>query len=191
MDDNDEDFFSDDGFDDLPPGTLLQLEENAVRATQWSQPTAPSGLKVPSFRMDVTEDDLSVPLDQRVPSRDPTALPPPPPPRLHTGLTGDYGALDVGELDAEVFDDGSAIVLDETLTHPEQQNLPVPHAFQVHNADQAPIVQDHSAEYMEVERDFSPHGAQLQHDYNLLMEKVAEPLPFCSPTVDSVVRTWG
>ncbi|KAE8378679.1 hypothetical protein BDV26DRAFT_260982 [Aspergillus bertholletiae] len=102
MEEKDDDFFSDDGFDDLPPGTLFQLEQNAVLANQAAQP----------------QPQAPVPLGQpsRTPARHdfPAAASEPsflsnaslnPPVRLHTGLTGDYDALDVGELDVVVLED--------------------------------------------------------------------------------------
>ncbi|KAL4898313.1 hypothetical protein BDV59DRAFT_166632 [Aspergillus ambiguus] len=92
MEENDDDFFSDDGFDDLPPGTLFQLEQDAYRATQAPKPEL-------THSRAAVDDGVS----RSVPSNHTLR----PPPRLHTGLTNDYNALGVGELDAEVVNDES------------------------------------------------------------------------------------
>jgi hypothetical protein len=118
MEDIDDDFFSDDGFDDLPPDTLLQLEQDAFRATQVEAPTQ----SVLNTRLNWPSRDVI----DRYPQTEAVRLPGPsnaanvslqPPAQLHTGLTNDYGALDVGELDAEVFDEGPSpvVALDQTI----------------------------------------------------------------------------
>lgn len=113
MDDHDEDFFSDDGFDDLPPGTLLQLEEAAYRNTPAVQqnPQPP-----PARREEPPQYDASESIGQSGPVN---SKPPP----LHTGLTNEYGGLDVGELDAEVLDDDtrSTSALDQAMAFAGQQ----------------------------------------------------------------------
>lgn len=77
---DDDDYGSDD-FDDLPAGTLYELEQNAFQATQASARPVTSVLPTqPSFNGALQ------------------------PPRLHTGLTNDYNTLEVGELEAEVYD---------------------------------------------------------------------------------------
>lgn len=77
---DDDDYGSDD-FDDLPAGTLYELEQNAFQATQASaRPVNPVLPTQPSFNGALQ------------------------PPRLHTGLTNDYNTLEVGELEAEVYD---------------------------------------------------------------------------------------
>ncbi|KAJ5364520.1 uncharacterized protein N7496_010233 [Penicillium cataractarum] len=90
MEDIDDDYFSDD-LDSLPPGTLYELEQNAFQATQGpaihQQPNAPLAPNEPAL------------VHARQPA---TTLKPPP--RLHTGLTNDYDTLEVGELEAEVYD---------------------------------------------------------------------------------------
>lgn len=99
MEDNDDDYFSDD-FDSLPPGTLYELEQNAFQATQ-----AP-----------VTQRHVQPSLNdgaQAGPLRQASATVKPPP-RLHTGLTNDYDTLEVGELEAEVHDNLEGTV---ALTH--------------------------------------------------------------------------
>jgi len=97
MEDNDDDYFSDD-FDSLPPGTLYQLEQNAFQSTQ-----APA----------IQQHDQSIingPVQRRPSAHALTSLKPPP--RLHTGLTNDYNTLEVGELEAEVHDnvDGQSLL---------------------------------------------------------------------------------
>jgi hypothetical protein len=89
MEDIDDDYFSDD-LDSLPPGTLYELEQNAFQATQGpatQQHNAPLAPNEPAL----------------VHTRH-TAATLKPPPRLHTGLTNDYDTLEVGELEAEVYD---------------------------------------------------------------------------------------
>ena len=109
----DDDFFSDDGFDDLPADALQQLEHEAFRATQ----AGPSTQAAPETRVSWTPQDAVNPYPQIETSKAAsTTLQPPA--HLHTGLTNDYGALDVGELDAEVFDDG--VTLDDTVAFSER-----------------------------------------------------------------------
>lgn len=84
MEDNDDDYFSDD-FDALPPGTLYELEQHAFQATQ-----APT-----------TQHDAQPVQNERTVQNQATLKPPP---RLHTGLTNEYDTLEVGELEAEVHD---------------------------------------------------------------------------------------
>ncbi|KAL4940357.1 hypothetical protein BDV06DRAFT_224180 [Aspergillus oleicola] len=109
----DDDFFSDDGFDDLPADALQQLEHEAFRATQ----AGPSTQAAPDTRVNWAPQDVVNPYPQIEPLKAAsTTLQPPA--HLHTGLTNDYGALDVGELDAEVFDDG--VAWDETVAFSER-----------------------------------------------------------------------
>ncbi|KAL5333826.1 hypothetical protein BJX70DRAFT_379897 [Aspergillus crustosus] len=121
MEDIDDDFFSDDGWDDIPADALQQLEQDAFRATQFEQPTQPEPtVQVNWASRNITEryPQTAQPEAERRPSpinvRNATLQPPA---QLHTGLTSDYGALDVGELDADVFDNGPspAVPLDETI----------------------------------------------------------------------------
>ncbi|KAL4804838.1 hypothetical protein BDV18DRAFT_28261 [Aspergillus unguis] len=118
----DDDFFSDDGFDDLPPDALQQLEHDAFRATQ-AEPSQPPQPPQPEQRRNWNSRDNSnwYPKNDPVNAANATLQPPA---NLHTGLTNDYGALDVGELDAEVFDDGpsSAVALEDTIV-PQNQGL--------------------------------------------------------------------
>ncbi|EAW08034.1 putative DNA repair protein Rad26 [Aspergillus clavatus NRRL 1] len=157
---DDDDFFSDDGFDDLPPSTLLQLEQNAYLATQVQQPVqfeqtahAPDQRTTPVPA--VNKSPIRAPEPQSIPANT-TSLRPPA--RLHTGLTNDYDALDVGELDAEVVDDdtGLAIALDQ------------PPAL----AGQAvPLRHEDVADAMEIEEG-NPYQSSIYEAYNALEEKV-------------------
>lgn len=106
---DDEDFFSDVDFDDLPPGTLVQLEQNAYDSTQAVQQASlappPDNAPRDPGQSNVTGTSFR-------------------PPQLHTGLTSDYAGLDVGELDAEVLEDdaGSTNALGQALVFAEQQH---------------------------------------------------------------------
>lgn len=90
MEDIDDDYFSDD-LDSLPPGTLYELEQNAFQATQ-----DPATLQ--------HHDAPLAPNEPALTHARHTAATLKPPPRLHTGLTNDYDTLEVGELEAEVYD---------------------------------------------------------------------------------------
>ncbi|KAJ5693238.1 hypothetical protein N7462_002661 [Penicillium macrosclerotiorum] len=92
MEDNDDDYFSDD-FDSLPPGTLYELEQNAFQATQTSA--------VPRHDAQVVSNETLLAPARPTIHRSASLKPPP---RLHTGLTNEYDVLEVGELEAEVHD---------------------------------------------------------------------------------------
>lgn len=89
----DDDDYGSDEFDSLPPGTLYELEQNAFQATQ---ATTSQHFSVPPINSN------SVLRTHAAPSHHTGSLRPPP--RLHTGLTNDYNTLEVGELEAEVYD---------------------------------------------------------------------------------------
>lgn len=93
MEDDDDDYGSDE-FDSLPPGTLYALEQNAFQATQAS---------ASQYHHSNPINTNPVLHAQAVQSND-NAGSLRPPPRLHTGLTNDYNTLEVGELEAEVYD---------------------------------------------------------------------------------------
>lgn len=93
----DDDYFSDDGFDALPPSTLLQLEQNAFAATQ----------QQPQHQQQGTKRQLNPQTSRQQRAAN----------GLHGGhvlqqpavinlASSDYGDLDVGELDAGVLDNG-------------------------------------------------------------------------------------
>lgn len=105
----DDDYFSDDGFDALPPSTLLQLEQNAFAATQQQQ-----SQQLPNpyhNQQQGTKRQLNhqTGRQQRAANslhRGPVLQQPP----VINLASSDYGDLDVGELDAGVLDnaDGPA-----------------------------------------------------------------------------------
>ncbi|KAB8228752.1 putative DNA repair protein Rad26 [Aspergillus alliaceus] len=100
MEENDDEIFSDDGFDNLPPGTLFQLEQNAVLANQTRSSAQPQHQPQPSRAL--ASHNPQTRASERSFLSNPSLNPPA---HLHTGLTNDYGALDVGELDAVVLQD--------------------------------------------------------------------------------------
>ncbi|CAG8882994.1 unnamed protein product [Penicillium egyptiacum] len=89
----DDDDYGSDEFDSLPPGTLYELEQNAFQATQASA----SQYHQKPIKSNPVLRTQAVPLSNNTGSLRP-------PPRLHTGLTNDYNTLEVGELEAEVYD---------------------------------------------------------------------------------------
>lgn len=100
MEENDDEIFSDDGFDNLPPGTLFQLEQNAVLANQARSSAQPQ--HQPQHSRALVSHNPQTRASERSFLCNPSLNPPA---HLHTGLTNDYGALDVGELDAVVLQD--------------------------------------------------------------------------------------
>ncbi|KAH1487928.1 hypothetical protein LV164_000516 [Aspergillus fumigatus] len=157
MEDKDDDFFSDDGLEDLPPSTLLQLEQNAYLATQAQKPalseasinTAPTSHAQVDRQFAVAE-SRSIPINATLK----------PPARLHTGLTNDYDSLDVGELDAEVLDgdSGFPVALDQPPA----------------SAGQAvPLRNESALEPMDIEEGRgNPYQANIYEAYNALEEKL-------------------
>lgn len=157
MEDKDDDFFSDDGLEDLPPSTLLQLEQNAYLATQAQKPaqseasihTVPTSHAQVDRQFAVAE-SRSVPINATLK----------PPARLHTGLTNDYDSLDVGEFDAEVLDgdSGFPVALDQPPA----------------SAGQAvPLRNESALEPMDIEEGRgNPYQANIYEAYNALEEKL-------------------
>ncbi|KAH2565765.1 hypothetical protein KXV42_001479 [Aspergillus fumigatus] len=157
MEDKDDDFFSDDGLEDLPPSTLLQLEQNAYLATQAQKPaqseasihTAPTSHAQVDRQFAVAE-SRSIPINATLK----------PPARLHTGLTNDYDSLDVGESDAEVLDgdSGFPVALDQPPA----------------SAGQAvPLRNESALEPMDIEEGRgNPYQANIYEAYNALEEKL-------------------
>ncbi|RAL11401.1 putative DNA repair protein Rad26 [Aspergillus homomorphus CBS 101889] len=180
MEENEDDFFSDDGFDDLPPGTLYQLEQNAYRATQ-----APSQLQqqplpelTASSRPYTRPHHAIISGDNLGASN--AALQPPP--RLHTGLTNDYDDWDIGELDAEVLEDGVAIQSDNVLKQASAFATPAHHGDPLPHAENNDFRADADDEYgylpdpMEIEgMDLggSSQFAELHRTHAELSEKLA------------------
>lgn len=149
MDDNDDDYFSDDGFDSLPPGTLLKLEQDAIARRAAQQPASEASNvarnpNVPSRQRDVAGQSVYGNPTLTLPSH------------LHTGLTSEYGTLEVGEPDAEVLDgdDQSVIALDQR-----------PAAF----ADRPPAQQYHPTEGIQFDRNRS---VELQKDWEQPVDNV-------------------
>ncbi|KAL6236306.1 hypothetical protein BDW75DRAFT_207212 [Aspergillus navahoensis] len=156
MEDFDDDVFSDDGFDDLPPDALEQLEQDAFRATQAGQATQ----RAPESRQDWAERDATIRYHQINPVNVANATLRPPA-QLHTGLTNDYGSLDVGELDAEVFDNGAAVGLDETVAFSDRPS---------HYAHDMIILDE---EHMQTDEG-SSHYSALQREHELLTAKIQQ-----------------
>ncbi|KAJ6096701.1 hypothetical protein N7486_007447 [Penicillium sp. IBT 16267x] len=99
MEDNDDDYFSDE-FDSLPPGTLFDLEQSAFQATQGHATQYQHSPTVPN--------DSTLHTQVKPAVHNSATLQPPP--RLHTGLTNDYDTLEVGELGAEIHDNAGGSV---------------------------------------------------------------------------------
>lgn len=136
----DDDFFSDDGFDDIPPDALQQLEHDAFLATQLGQQTQERAELVPETRLNWAPRDIT----DRYPQNEPTNAANAtlqPPAQLHTGLTNDYGALDVGELDAEVFDDDPSpeVVLDKSATFQDRPSHYAPDTIVLDEDEEGPM----------------------------------------------------
>ncbi|PYH42638.1 putative DNA repair protein Rad26 [Aspergillus saccharolyticus JOP 1030-1] len=178
MEENDDDFFSDDGFDDLPPGTLYQLEQNAYRATQAPGPSQQQPL--PDLRASSRTyghpKHTTVAEDNRGASNATLQ----PPPRLHTGLTNDYDDWDIGELDAEVLDNGVAIHTDNALKQASVFATPAHHNDPQSHAEATGDLQaDADDEYgdlpdpMEIEGGGSSQYAELHRTHAELSEKLA------------------
>lgn len=140
MEDNDDDYFSDD-FDSLPPGTLYELEQNAFQATQ-----APATQR--HAHPSLNDGTGAGPPVQTATLR--------PPPRLHTGLTNDYDTLEVGELEAEVHDnlEGAAALPQGHHVLVAQNGWPVPggmgDAMDVDNDDGQANIYDMNARFQQV-----------------------------------------
>lgn len=158
MEDYDDDFFSDDGFESLPPGTLLQLEENAYRATRPQHPPSAPGTITPNAQSTLA--DQSTRYDASLK----------PHPRLHTGLTSEYGALDVGELDAEVLDEATLLGPPSALADP----LALQEVYESHQPQEPPDTVENSflPGGMEVEEPYIPQ--HIYEEFNPRVQKVIE-----------------
>lgn len=99
--DSDDDFFSDDGWDSLPPSTLLQLEQNAYQATQVQKAQQTQDERVTPLRSQSTNTAQSHTSTSRQLIYPGPSLKPPP---LPTGLTNEYGDLNAEEELGVVFD---------------------------------------------------------------------------------------
>lgn len=168
MEDIDDDFFSDDGFDDIPPDALQRLEHDAFLATQLGQQTQEGAELVPETRLNWAPREIT----DRYPQNEPTNAANAtlqPPAQLHTGLTSDYGALDVGELDAEVFDDGPspAVVLDKSGTFPDRPSHYAPDTIVLDEDQEGPRQIGSGLSVL----------SDLRKDHQLLEAKVVELIP--------------
>ncbi|KAL2863531.1 putative DNA repair protein Rad26 [Aspergillus lucknowensis] len=160
----DDDFFSDDGFDDLSPDALLQLEQDAFRATQAENLTRPEAPTQSHWASrDVVDQDSQTGAVRRPGASTDATAPLRPPAHLHTGLTSDYGALDVGELDAEVIDSGpSPAALNQAIAFSEQRS---------HYPDDTIVLDEE--EPMQTGRDPSLYST-MHKEYAQLTEKLQQ-----------------
>lgn len=144
---DDEDFFSDVDFDDLPPGTLLQLEQDAHDNSQPAQQIS----QLPPARLAEPPPQNNAPRELGQSHLTDTSLKPP---QLQTGLTSEYGDLDVGELDAEVLEDdtGSTSALGQALVFVEQ-----------HASQQQPNLQQ-------------THAPVVESDYSMYEAPIGDPM---------------
>lgn len=167
MDDLGEDFFSDDGFDDIPPGTLFQLEQNAFSTTQAlqqnSQPSVGPAEPPPgtTATRDLRQTD-AVNASVR-------------PLRPYTGLSNEFGNVDMGELDAEVLDGdtGGTSALEQAIAFAEQTPQ------QQQQQSYGPVVEDNGQVYnapadymMEDVQGEQPYYMAANESYNEPAEKV-------------------
>lgn len=147
MEDNDDDYFSDD-FDSLPPGTLFELEQSAFQATQ---------AHATQKQNDQYAQNTPAVYQRPQPARG-TSTTLKPPPRLHTGLTNDYDTLEVGELEAEVYDNGVGQAADLPQDH---QIVVTDHGWPLDGA---------MDDMMDVDEDEQPQGNL--HEWSAHLEKV-------------------
>ncbi|KAI3011833.1 hypothetical protein CBS147346_748 [Aspergillus niger] len=180
MEDNDDDFFSDDGFDDIPPGTLFQLEQKAYRATQAPNPAQQH--HQPQQHQESVSDvkRSSRPFsDQNHGAFSENAFTSnaslQPPPALHTGLSNEYDVWDIGELDAEVLDNGVPIQSNAALDQAATFAAAAQHQPKAAAAATAVAEDDYGdlLDPMEVEEDGASHFSDLHRAYAELSEKVA------------------
>ncbi|KAE8150762.1 hypothetical protein BDV25DRAFT_153826 [Aspergillus avenaceus] len=172
MEENDDDFFSDDGFDDLPAGTLYQLEQNAVLANQGQnsvpfQPPKTAGFAQPSRSLN-GRNPLAGVSEQSFVSD--TSLNPPA--HLHTGLTNDYGGLDVGELDAVVLED-QIEPIHGLVQSANAFGGPGIHGVYAQHAEESRHMEGTFPEPMEIEGDTSYFTDNYPRAYDALNEKLA------------------
>jgi hypothetical protein len=143
MDDDDDDYGSDE-FDSLPPGTLYELEQKAFQATQAS---------ASQYRSQPIDNNLAI-RAQAAPTNGNTGSLRPPP-RLHTGLTNDYNILEVGELEAEVYEDVDG------------QHV-IPHGHHIHPTDTSWAAHRQQGDAMEVDEYYGQGEAAAEINARLL-----------------------
>ncbi|KAK3638793.1 hypothetical protein LTR56_012900 [Elasticomyces elasticus] len=137
----DEDFFSDDAFDDLPDDTLQQLEQNAISSTQRAKAAGPASRFPPNNRLGSNINlSAAAPVKSKLPWRPPQpqtrprSLQPPqyipqaPPASTPAPPSSDYG-LD---------DEEDIINLDEPSMVIQPASGPHTHNFTNNNAPRAP-----------------------------------------------------
>ncbi|PWY78463.1 hypothetical protein BO94DRAFT_567906 [Aspergillus sclerotioniger CBS 115572] len=162
MEDNDDDFFSDDGFDDIPPSTLFQLEQNAYHATQVQNPQQQQKEQQQPFT-----DSAKTPRTFSDLNRDAVAANA----SIHTGLSNDYDVWDIGELDAEVLDDGVPIQPNAALDQSATFSASVQH--QQNDASAGEDNYGDLPDPMEVEEEGTSRFPELHNAYAELSEKLA------------------
>ncbi|KAK4892115.1 hypothetical protein LTR27_009299 [Elasticomyces elasticus] len=137
----DEDFFSDDAFDDLPDDTLQQLEQNAISSTQRARAAGPASRFPPNNRLGSNNNvSAAAPVKSKLPWRPPQpqsrpqSLQPPqyvpqaPPASAPAPPSSDYG-LD---------DEEDIINLDEPSMVIQPASGPHTHNFSNNNNNHAP-----------------------------------------------------
>lgn len=150
MDDSDDDFFSDDGFESIPTSTLLQLEQSAYQASQAQKARQAPDEPVKSLRNQSTNAVQSRVSTLRLPGHGGSSLRPP---SLPTGLSNEYGDINAGEeLEAEVFDNAQGHIAELQQEHVYMQELQ--HGQDIHTAGlqhlHGPVMQS-ATDGMEVE----------------------------------------
>ncbi|PGG99281.1 hypothetical protein AJ79_08587 [Helicocarpus griseus UAMH5409] len=102
----DDDYFSDNGFDELPPGTLLALEQNAYQATQQQRPDSRNSANPPPRPKNPSFASLARESTSRTASRTPSRGPVLQDPSRILRPPLSFGDEDFQDLDAGVLDDG-------------------------------------------------------------------------------------
>ncbi|KAK5674967.1 hypothetical protein LTS10_012379 [Elasticomyces elasticus] len=135
----DEDFFSDDAFDDLPDDTLQQLEQNAISSTQRAKAAGPASRFPPNNRLGSNSNlSAAAPVKSKLPWRPPQPqsrplpqpqyIPQAPPASAPAPPSSDYG-LD---------DEEDIINLDEPSMVIQPASGPHTNAFSNNNASRVP-----------------------------------------------------
>ncbi|KAJ9300921.1 hypothetical protein DTO271G3_2085 [Paecilomyces variotii] len=150
MDDSDDDFFSDDGFESIPTSTLLQLEQSAYQASQAQKARQAPDRPVKSLQNQSTNPVQSRVSTSRLPSHGGPSLRPP---SLPTGLSNEYGDINAGEeLEAELFDNAQGHIAELQREHVYMQEFQ--HGQDIHTAGlqhlHGPVMQS-ATDGMEVE----------------------------------------
>ncbi|KAJ5145563.1 uncharacterized protein N7515_000127 [Penicillium bovifimosum] len=162
MDDDDDDYGSDDfGSDDfgsLPPGTLYELEQKAFQATQ-----APAS----QYRAEPIDNNLAIRAQAEQTNGNESLRPPP---RLHTGLTSDYNTLEVGEVDAEVYEnvDGQHVIPLGHQIHPMDESWPA------HGQQDDAMEVDEYYGHGDAAAEINARLLQMEQERNQMMQELAE-----------------